>query len=933
MASPTRSGSEDRRRETAVSAFRRALAHGLRAATGGVTSPWDEDGPQGGRPAQLPPGHPRSLYSWLPRFWFWLNMSGRGAGKLLDSDTAIPTTLGWRRLGDLQVGEVVFDEAGKPVPVTAVYDAVPRTAWRLAFSDGAELVAGGEHLWITWTQVDRRAWNRSVRNDAPLPEDWPAWRGKLRWGHPSGTGPAVRDTDEIAATLTRGRRGDLNHSIPTCAPLELPERELPIDPYALGYWLGNGTAKAGEVTVSDEDAAYILGEMERAGLPVTGPPRRKPGAACATYPIGGSARSAAGSGSVEDSFHGRLRRLGVLNDKHVPDLYLWASAPQRLRLLQGLVDADGHVMKDRGQPEFCTTTERLARAVVFLLRSLGEKPTLHPGVAKLYGREIGPKWRIFWRPSRVVPVTTPRRVAALHALGAQAGRSFHRMVVGAEAVPVRSMRCITVASPHGLFLAGEAMVPTHNTRSSVEFLYWRRRHGYGRRIALVGQTAADVRDVLIEGESGLIAKAPRSDRPHYEPSKRRLTWPDGSVATAYSGDEPGQLRGPQHDTACIDEYAKFKKPAETLSNIKLGLRLSDYPCGYITTTPVPSPEMRALVMEARRWEKHLRAVTGSAAPGAERSPDLALEVGRWVAAGGDRARLLFRGEDGPELPPIVLVNEPMQANAANLAEEFRRQLKREFGGTRTGRQELDGLLLEDVEGALWTQRVIDANRGRRFTVVEGGEERRGWFVYDHGAGLWRPVPDLVWVVVAVDPAVTSGAGADETGIVVAALGADDHGYVLEDATLKASPEGWAARTVDRYDAWCADLVVGEVNNGGDLVESVLRVQDANVSYVKVHASRGKQVRAQPAASLYEQGKVHHLGLFAALEDEMASWVPGKPSPNRMDAVVWALSKLMVEAGGSWSVKTAREDEEGDGELRRDEPPWVAAARLGAEGRG
>lgn len=460
------------------------------------------------------------------------------------------------------------------------------------------------------------------------------------------------------------------------------------------------------------------------------------------------------------------------------------------------------------------------------------------------------------------------------------------------------------------------------TRSGSEFIYWRRRNGYGRRIALIGQTASDVRDVIVEGESGLLEKAPNNDRPTYEPSKRRLTWKDGSTATCYSGDEPGQLRGPQHDTAWLDEFAKFQKAKETLDNLEMGLRLSDFPCAYLSTTPIPSPEMRELVNEARRWEKHLRAVIG--APDISKGTQLALEVGAWVRRGGDRRLLLLPGDEGPEIPRVILVNEHMEANAANLPDETRRQLKRRFDGTRTGRQELAGELLEDVEGALWTQKMIDQSRGRRFTSIESGRRVTTWMVFDRDSGLWRPVPELTWVVVAVDPATTSGENSDDTGIIAAGLGADEHAYVLEDATCHLSPEGWAQRTIHTYERWMADLVVGEKNNGGDLVESVLRMQQQNVSYASVWASKGKTARAQPVASLYEQGKCHHLGLFSKLEDEMISWVqkPGVASPNRIDSLVWSISKLMVVPGGQWAVRTAREEDDAEEDL----PPWVVAAR-------
>jgi predicted phage terminase large subunit-like protein len=339
------------------------------------------------------------------------------------------------------------------------------------------------------------------------------------------------------------------------------------------------------------------------------------------------------------------------------------------------------------------------------------------------------------------------------------------------------------------------------------------------RIALIAPTTADVRDVVVEGESGILACAPPWNRPDYEPSKRRLTWKNGAMATTYSADEPDRLRGPQHTRAWCDEIAAWRYGPETWSNLMFGLRLGDDPKWVATTTPKPVRLVRELLDQKN----------------------------------------------------VVLTKMTTYDNAANLAPAFMDEIIGKYEGTRLGRQELMAELLEDVPGALWTRTQIDELRVK--------EE-----------------PDMVRIVVAVDPAVTSGEEADLTGIIVAGRGTDGQGYVLEDLTCRKSPDAWAQDVVAAYHRWKADRVVAEVNNGGDLVETILRTVSGNVSYKAVHASRGKRVRAEPIAALYEQGKVHHVGTFPDLEDQMTMYVPDQydGSPDRVDAMVWAFTELILE---------------------------------------
>jgi phage terminase large subunit-like protein len=339
--------------------------------------------------------------------------------------------------------------------------------------------------------------------------------------------------------------------------------------------------------------------------------------------------------------------------------------------------------------------------------------------------------------------------------------------------------------------------------------------GY-RRIALVGRTAADVRDVIVEGESGILAVHPDAERPRWNPSNRRLTWPNGAQATTYSADEPDQLRGPQHDAALCDELASWQRP-EAWDQLRFGLRLGTDPRVIVTTTPRPTKIIRDL-----------------------------------LAASGT---IVTRGRT--------------RDNFANLAPGIVEELERRYAGTRLGRQELDGEVLDDTAGALWRWQWIDAAR-----VVKA--------------------PDLRRVVVAIDPAVSSNEGSDETGIVVAAVGMDGRGYVLADASGKHRPEDTARIALSLSDTHGADAIVAEVNNGGDWIPAVIRSHRPNANVRTVHASRGKLTRAEPIAALYEQGKVSHCGAFGPLEDQLTTWdaTSGRKSPDRLDALVWAFTDLM-----------------------------------------
>lgn len=355
------------------------------------------------------------------------------------------------------------------------------------------------------------------------------------------------------------------------------------------------------------------------------------------------------------------------------------------------------------------------------------------------------------------------------------------------------------------------------TRAGAEWVRDQVENHGARMVALVSDNAADVRDVMIEGASGILGVCPPWNRPVYEPSNRRLTWPNGAQAHAYSAEDPEQLRGPGHDRAWADELGKWapNRQKDTWDNLMMSLS-EDGSRAIVTTTPRPTPLVRALS------KRH----------------DVAVTLGH------------------------------TRENRDNLDPAYFESLLEQYEGTRLGRQELAGELLEDTPGALWTRKMIDDQRVGK-------------------------APELVRIVVAIDPAVTSGEDSDETGIIVAGRSVNGHYYVLRDVSGHFTPQTWAQRALWCYSEYSVDRIVAETNNGGDLVEHTLRTAQRNVSFRKVTASRGKRVRAEPVAALYEQGRVHHVGSFDDLEEQMINFVPDiMDSPDdRVDALVWALTDL------------------------------------------
>ncbi|HVV40270.1 MAG TPA: terminase family protein [Nitrobacter sp.] len=354
--------------------------------------------------------------------------------------------------------------------------------------------------------------------------------------------------------------------------------------------------------------------------------------------------------------------------------------------------------------------------------------------------------------------------------------------------------------------------------------------GAVERIALVGETEHDAREVMIEGVSGLLAVHARHERPSWSPSRKRLEWPNGAVAYAFSAEDPESLRGPQFGCAWSDEMAKWRYAEAAFDMLQFGLRLGSEPRQLITTTPRPTALLKRLMLD----------------------------------------------------PTTATTRAPTRANAFNLAPTFLQGVMARYAGTRLGRQELDGEIIEDRPDALWSRGLLESCRVRE-------------------------APSLRRIVVAVDPPASSGKRADACGIVAAGLDESGGIYVLADETVAGiTPSFWAAKAIALWRRLAADVLVAEVNQGGEMVKAVIAEVDSTVPVIPVRAMRGKWLRAEPVATLYEQGRVRHVGGFAALEDEMcdfaASGLSSGRSPDRLDALVWAVTALTTAARGQPRVR-------------------------------
>jgi len=669
-------------------------------------------------------------------------------GEALDPSTPIPIPSGWIPIGNMKVGDELFNKDGNIVNVLAVCYWDNRPLYKLDIVNASPIIADAKHLWVVYDRAGRRN------------------KKKLK--------SKLLSTEKIRETV-RKRRIDLcEYAIPMNGKCELSEKKLPIPPYTLGAWLGDGDTRGHGVFTCDPKDVEIIYNIRLDGFAVS---------------------------NHKDKYSWGILKIKKLlqqnklaHNKHIPSIYLRAGHKQRLAVLQGLMDTDGCI-DYIGRCSFDNSNYDLVKSVRELVLTFG----LRPGkIRKKPPRNTKHKmmYRFQFIASVDIQVFRLKRKTKRQPIK-QASQTCWRLIKEVEFVGYGKSCCIQV-SGDGSFLAGDDFIPTHN--------------------------------------SGILAISPPWDFPKYEPSKRRLTWKNGAMATLYTAEEPARLNGPQHDTAWCDEVGVWKYARETWDMLQMGLRLGDDPRQIVTTTP--KVQNLNLLKEIR------------------------------------------------DMPDTVMISGSTYENKNNLSGVFFKQTVAKYEGTRVGRQELNAELLEDVLGALWTRKLIDKNRIKK-----------------------SKLPEMLRIVVGVDPQGKKDERKDlslddnpkRTGIYVCGIGANGHGYTLANYTCNGTPKLWGNEVIKAYDKWHADRVVGEKNYGGDMVKYVIKSIDPDVSYKDVNASRGKYIRAEPISAFSEQGKTHHAGSFADLEDEQCSYTPESDfSPNNLDAWVWAMTELMLQGSGDWA---------------------------------
>lgn len=760
----------------------------------------------------------------------WILNAGRGFGKMLELGVEIPTPTGWTKLGELRVGDNVFDELGQPCRVTWLSNVeTPEKTYRITFSDGTTINACSEHQWVTWTHSNRKAFGRTghaglrVANEE-FPKGWAA-RSPIT-------------TQGILDTLTYGTRSDRNHCIPTCGALDLPAADLPIDPYLLGAWLGDGHSAGATFTCSVEDRPHLEAAARRAG-----------------YEIGKTRPSDRITFGVIGGLYVDLTEAGLVGRKHVPDAYLRSSIDQRLAILRGLMDTDGSCGRDNGYAEFTSTNARLAHAVRELAISLGEKVVMGEGRATINGKDCGPKWRVTWRPT-VNPFSLPRKVALVHPPGMQGLRSRHRMIVSVEPIAPVPMRCITVDSPNSMYLVGRSMVPTHNTRTGAETVRdWTENQGL-KRIAVIAKASRELRDICFEGVSGLNNVYPKDAIGAYYKGlgDTRIDLANGAKIIGFTAESPDSIRGHSFDAIWGDEFAAWPKhlAQDMYDQAWFCMRESTDPRMILTTTPKRVQHLMDLLERAK-------------------------------------------------IDPKVVVTAGKTTDNTKLSKAALAELYARYAGTHLGRQELGGELLMDVEGALWVPPMLEASRwpdGQelpKFRKVIIGVDPSGSATGDATGivAIGYTNDKRIFVLGCYS---TKGLPAHRYGAVVkAAVKHRAPGAPLEilveynhggDNTIFAISNQWKHMLQsDEIDAGEKCPLIKKSTLKGDKAVKAGPVAALYEQQMNLNISRIWHLPASKANGL------------DGLENEQLSWaVTDKQSPNSLDALTIAARRAMLELG-------------------------------------
>jgi phage terminase large subunit-like protein len=787
------------------------------------------------RPNQLPPEPEDSWETWILLF-------GRGGGKGATLETGIPTPYGWTTMGEIKVGDKVFDESGNICNVTAVTDTyIPKKAFRLWFSDNSYLDVCDEHQWAVWNNNIVKSYDyiRSKNKSLPyMPNDWVNYDSKsfssYYWSNTERKelerlrklniskkiiakkfnrtinaieqqfnkvrtlNPYIKTTEDIVNLLNK----NIKLLIPISKALKIQtSKKLPMSPWALGYLLGDGSSKAGTVACHSNDKDFLIHKFKDLGFNVT---------------------------KTRDPEHFYLknikktwRKLNLENNKHIPQIYLRASLEDRIELIRGLIDSDGGV-DHHGTFSFSNTNKKLIDGIKEVIISIGLLP-------RNYFRKGRLKKGKICKDSYVINVSSNIQLATLPYKMNRAKldwkrEQFVRYIVKYEEIKPIPMKCIQVNSVNSMYLIGKNMIPTHNTRAGAELVRKWAESGKVARIGLVGPTSSAVRDVMVTGRSGIMNICPNDNKPVYTPTNLKLEWRNGCIAQLFSVEEPERIRGANLDKAWSDELCSWRNGKYAWNMLSFALREGHHPQTVVTTTPKPVPVLLDL-----------------------------LKLSSTYTVKGSSYENVF------------------------LAKSFFEKLRAEHEGTRLGQQEIYAEILDTVPGALWNYENIEDNRVK---------------FRDDGTPI---IPQFKEVVLAIDPAGKSKGESAETGICIAALGVNNHFYILHLDSYKELPEQWARRAINLFKAYDCDKMVAEVNYGGDMVKAVIKSIDPFQLVYDVNASRNKIARAEPISALYEQNFVHHMDIFKKAEQQMVIFNPlEKPTGlvDCVDALVWSCLKLL-----------------------------------------
>lgn len=820
-------------------------------------------------------GYPRLRYNGVqpsPKQSAFLMWSGRealfggagGGGKAESLDTLIPTPTGFQRLGDIHPGDLVLGRDGRAHAVLAESEVVTVEGWRLTFDDGSTVECNDEHLWLTFDAKERTALSRRTpefrerrrsgrpsRSDigagtrlAHTPEHRAALSARLtEWNraNPPATKPppegSVRTTAEIVATL-RTRRGEANHAVPVCSAVDLPEHDLPVDPYVLGVWLGDGCKRSASIVSMDPP---IIEQVTAAGYEIR---RTAPAGRATNYFFNG--------------LRADLKAMGLIGDKRVPHDYLWASVDQRVALLAGLIDTDGHVTT-RGKVEFDNTNRALADAVAHLARSLGMKATVNESRATLYGRDCGPRYRVKFTPNRLDLSRLPRKRERLRTSTSSLSR--FRRIVDAQRISPRPMKCLRVSAPDHLFLCTEHFIPTHNSiallMAALQFVDV---PGYNAAIFRNQLTDLELQDGLIDVAHDWLDDTPAK----WNGNKRRWTFPNPST-----GDYT-------HGATLQFLYMNRQGMERRYKSSQLHF------IGFDEMTEFPWEEqVTYLYSRQRRPRTRAQALAQyGAAPDGLTLAEVPLRLRGATNPGGPGHAWCFERYIDPTNPNRKpFLSAKLVDNPGIDQQEYRVSLSELTEVERRRMEEGDWSVME-IPGALW--RFADLRHIDRTVPYK---------------------PETVDVrVIGVDPSVS--AEGDECGIILGSL-VGGRVVVEDDLSGQMHPDDWARTIIFACENHKVDRVVVEDNQGGELLWSQLaNVADAlgkpRPRVVRVRATESKEGRAAKVATAYrKEGKVAHLLSLrnGRLEAQQTSWIPGQgKSPDRVDALVWLVRHLLWGEG-------------------------------------